>query len=147
MTNFCWVDRYKFCRLAYGTGSHCDEGLHSIFTSSIGSRFKNCCLDSFRINNCCSNDVAAFAKIVNVWIFSDRRHASGSSKFGSRIRYRGQILALLFLNLWSQMIWRRLWHWHYRIVCANIGDKTPRNWRPVEECLKWTHGLNLLRVF
>ena len=56
----------------------------------------------FHFKNCCDNDVVAFTKLSHVCTYSDRR----------------QKLALIFPDLWSQMVW--LWHWYYRTICANV---------------------------
>ena len=55
------------------------------------------------------------------------KYVSGSSKFGERILCRSHILALTFVDLWSQVVWSRLWYRYYRIICANVGKKTARN--------------------
>ena len=60
---------------------------------------------SFMTNNCCSNDVAAFAKLSHVCTYSRRRHVSGSSELRGRISCRflkpdglGKITALTLPN-------------------------------------------------
>ena len=57
-------------------------------------------------------------------MYSDRwKYVSGSSKFGERFLCRSHILALIFVDLWSQVVWSRLWHRYYRKICPNVGKK------------------------
>ena len=49
-----------------GTGSYCNGGLHSPFTSRSGLNF----LDFIMIKKCCGNDVAAFAKLSHVTLYA-----------------------------------------------------------------------------
>ena len=60
------------------------------------------------IKKCCGNDVAAFAKLshaCNVCMYSDRwKYVSGSSKSGERFLCRSHILALIFVDLLSQVV-------------------------------------------
>ena len=89
--NFVHTDR---------TGSYCNGGLHSLFTSCSGLR--SVLLDFFMIRKCCGNEVAVFAKLshVNLCTYSDRwKYVSGSSKFGERFPCRSHILALIFVDL------------------------------------------------
>ena len=54
--------------------------------------------------------------------YSDRwKYVSGRSKFGERFLCRSHILALIFVDLASQVVWRRLWHRYYRMIYANVG--------------------------
>ena len=53
--------------LTDGTGSYCNGGLHSHFTSRSGLRSV---LDFIMIKKCCGNDVAAFAKLLHVTLYA-----------------------------------------------------------------------------
>ena len=91
--------------LADGTGSYCNGGLHSHFTSRSGFRsvfwtyYLIILLFLIMIKKCCGNDVAAFAKLSHVTFictYSDRRkYVSGGEKF----LCRSHILALIFVDL------------------------------------------------
>ena len=66
-------------------------------------------------------------KTYNICTYSDQwKYVSGSSKFRERLLCRNHILALIFVDLGSQVVWRRLWHRYYRIICANVGKKPAR---------------------
>ena len=110
--------------LTDGTGSYCNGGLHSLFTSLSGLRSvfwtllwsRNAAvttwlhLRSCRINFICTD--------------SDRwKYVSVEERF----LCRSHILALIFVDLWSQVVWGRLWHRYRRIICANVGKKQARN--------------------
>ena len=59
---------------------------------------------------------------VSLCTYSDRwKYVSGSSKLGERFLCRSHILALILVDLWSQVVWRRFWHWYYRIICGRVG--------------------------
>ena len=111
------------------TGSCCNGGLHSLFTSCSGLRSIFWTL-SWSRNVAVTTSRRCIYEVVacNVCMYSDRwKYVSGSSKFGERLLCRSHILALIFVDLWSQMIWSRLWHRYYPIICANVGKKPARN--------------------
>ena len=56
--------------LTDGTGSYCNGGLHSLFTSRSGLRSDFWNLDFIMIKKCCGNDVAAFAKLSHVTLYA-----------------------------------------------------------------------------
>ena len=106
------------------TDSYCTRGLHSLFTSRSGLRSVFWSL-SVMIKKCCCNDVAAFAKLSDVTLYartSDRwKYVSG----GERFLCRSHILALIFVDSWSEVVWGRLWHRYHRIICANVEKNQP----------------------
>ena len=84
--------------LTDGTGSYCNGGLHSHFTSRSGLRSV---LDFIMIKKCCGNDVAAFAKLLHVTLYA--RTATGGKYVGGGEKFlcRSHILALIFVDLQS----------------------------------------------
>ena len=110
-----------------GTGSCCNGELHSLLTSCSGLRSV---FWTFMIKKCCGNDVACICEVVacNLCTYSDRwKYVSGSSKSAERFLCPSHTLALIFVDLWSRVVWSRLWHRYYRIICANVGKKPARN--------------------
>ena len=103
--------------LTEGTGSCCNGGLHSPFTSCSGLR------SVFRTlswsKKCCGNDVACICEVVacNLCTYSDRwKYVRSSSKSEERFLCRSHTLALIFVDWWSRVVWNRLWHRYYRII-------------------------------
>ena len=97
------------------------------------------------IKKCCGNDVAAFAKLSHVTCtYSDRwKYVSG----GERFLCRSHILALIFVDLWSQVVWGRLWHRYHRIICANVGKKPARNSDIFHHRLQLVYNLQRLILY
>ena len=114
------------------TGSYCNGGPHSLFTSRSGLRSVLwTCICKVVACNLCST-------------YSERwKYVSGSSKFGDRFLCRSHILALIFVDLWSQVVWGRLWHRYYWIICANVGKKPARNSDIFNHRLQLVYNLQL----
>ena len=109
------------------TGSCCNGGLHSLFTSCNGLRPVFWTLSRSR-NVAVTTQLHCEVDACNVCMYSDPwKYVSGSSKFGERFLCCSHILALIFVDLWGQVVWIRLWHQYYRIICANVGKKPARN--------------------
>ena len=108
--------------LTDGTGSYCNGGLHSLFYKP--QWFKICFLGFIMIKKRC--DVAAFAKLSHVTLHA-RTVTDGNLSVVEKGRFfcRSHILALIFVDSWSQVVWGRLWHRYHRIICANVGKNQP----------------------
>ena len=111
--------------LTDGTGSYCNGGLHSLFYKP--QWFKICFLGFIMIKKRC--DVAAFAKLSHVTLHA-RTVTDGNLSVVEKGRFfcRSHILALIFVDLWSQVVWGRLWHRYHRIIWANVGKNSPKLW-------------------
>ena len=100
--------------LTDGTGSFCNGGLHSLFASCSSLRSVFWTLPWSR--NAAATTWLAFAKLSHVTYvrtaaYGDRwKYVRGSSKSGERFLCRSHTLALMFVDLWSRMIWSRLCH-------------------------------------
>ena len=104
-----------------GTDSYCNEGLHSIFTSRSALRSvfwtllwsRNAAVTTWLHLRSCRNFICTY---------SDRwKYVSVEESF----LCRSHILALIFVDLWSQVVWGRFWHRYHRIICANVGKNQP----------------------
>ena len=79
------------------------------------------------IKKCCGNDVAAFAKLSHVTLYP-RTATNGNMSmvekgfFAVATYWR----TLIFVDLWSHVVWGTLWHRYHRIICANVGKNQPQ---------------------
>ena len=132
--------------LTDGTGSCCNGGLLSLFTSCSGLRSVFWTLSWSR--DAAVTTSLPFAKLSHVTYVRTATDGNMSvvaqSKSGEMFLCPSHTLALIFVDLWSRVVWSRLWHRYYRIICANVGKKTSAKlwhlWSSLTACLQSTEA-------
>lgn len=104
---FCWVDRY--IKFLWNWTELVAVVMDDLLTFHKLQWLKTS-LESFMTNNRCSNDELHLRSCL---MYAPTA-VDGMSVVALNLE------AGLVADLWSQMVWGRLRHWHYRMVCACI---------------------------